>query len=94
MRLRADWRPERIDPAEIVIVLTQAPDTSGALEGLGSPGGLIDKLKSISVVRCDEAAWRFLGISLAGYNALISAALAAVAAAGAAMEWRAGGLNK
>jgi len=23
-------------------------------------------------VRCDEAAWRFLGISLAGYNALIS----------------------
>src|SRR6516225_8337077 len=31
---------------------------SGALEGLGSAGGLIDKLKSITVVRCDEAAWR------------------------------------
>ena len=34
-------------------------------------------------MRCDEAAWRFLGISLAGYNALISAALAAVALLGA-----------
>ncbi len=27
---------------------------------------------------CDEAAWRMLGISMAGYNALISAGLAAV----------------
>jgi disulfide bond formation protein DsbB len=55
---------------------------SGALEGLGSAGGLIDKLQSISVVRCDEAAWRFLGLSLAGYNALISLALAVLAAWG------------
>jgi disulfide bond formation protein DsbB len=30
-------------------------------------------------VRCDEAAWRFLGLSLAGYNVLISLALAAIA---------------
>jgi len=42
------------------------------------------------VVRCDEAAWRFLGLSLAGYNALISFALALIAAAAAAMEWRGG----
>ncbi len=41
------------------------------------------------MVRCDEAAWRFLGLSLAGYNALISLALAAIAAWAAAMEWRA-----
>jgi len=39
-------------------------------------------------VRCDEAAWRFLGISLAGYNAVISLALAIVAAAGTLAEWR------
>src|SRR5262245_57201906 len=63
-------------------------ECSGALEGLGSAGSLADKLKSISVARCDDAAWRFLGISLAGYNALISLALAGVAAWGAAMEWR------
>jgi disulfide bond formation protein DsbB len=30
------------------------------------------------LVRCDEAAWRFLGISLAGYNALISFGVAAM----------------
>lgn len=27
---------------------------------------------ALNVVRCDEAAWRFLGISLAGWNALLS----------------------
>lgn len=32
------------------------------------------------IVLCDEAAWRMLGISMAGYNALISIAMAAVAA--------------
>src|SRR5436190_2034974 len=69
-------------------------ECSGALEGLGTAGGLIDKRQSISVVRCDEAAWRFLGLSLAGYNVLISLALAAIAAWGAAMEWRSGGLNR
>jgi disulfide bond formation protein DsbB len=63
-------------------------ECSGALDDLGSAGGLLNKLQSITVVRCDEAAWRFLGLSLAGYNALISLALAAIAAWGAAMEWR------
>jgi disulfide bond formation protein DsbB len=58
------------------------PDCSGAAT-LGPAGGLMDRLKDIIVVRCDEAAWRFLGISLAGYNAVISAALAAVALVGA-----------
>jgi disulfide bond formation protein DsbB len=45
------------------------------------------------VVRCDEAAWRFLGLSLAGYNALISLALACIAAWAAAMEWRSGDIR-
>ena len=47
-------------------------------------GALIDQLRSTHVVRCDEAAWRFLGLSLAGYNVLVSLALAAVAAFGLA----------
>src|SRR5712675_2286213 len=54
-------------------------DCSGSLESLGSAGTLLQDLDKISVVRCDEAAWRFLGISLAGYNVLIALALAAVA---------------
>jgi disulfide bond formation protein DsbB len=51
----------------------------GEAEGLGSALDIFRKLESINVVRCDEAAWRFLGLSLAGYNALISLALAGVA---------------
>lgn len=54
-------------------------DCSGQLNQLGGPGGLLGQLSTVRVVRCDEAAWRFLGLSLAGYNALISLALAAVA---------------
>jgi disulfide bond formation protein DsbB len=45
---------------------------------------LLDQLRTMRVVRCDEAAWRFLGLSLAGYNVLISLALAGMAALGLA----------
>ena len=58
-------------------------DCSGTIESLGAAGNLLERLESISVVRCDEAAWRFLGLSLAGYNMLISLVLAMVAAWGA-----------
>ena len=54
-------------------------DCSGPIDKLGSAGSLMSRLQSIEVVRCDEAAWRFLGLSLAGYNVLISLALAGVA---------------
>jgi disulfide bond formation protein DsbB len=60
---------------------------AGPLGDLGA-GDLRRRLDTINVVRCDEAPWRFLGLSLAGYNALISLALAAIAAWGAMMEWR------
>ena len=51
---------------------------------LGSFGGgdLLQQIQTTSLVRCDEAAWRFVGLSLAGYNVLISLALAALAAVG------------
>jgi disulfide bond formation protein DsbB len=57
-------------------------ECSGAAT-LGPAGGLLNRLQDIIVVRCDEAAWRFLGISLAGYNAAIGAVLAMVALVGA-----------
>jgi disulfide bond formation protein DsbB len=57
-------------------------DCSGPVTDFTAKGPLLDQLQSIRVVRCDEAAWRFLGISLAGYNVLVSLALAAVAAFG------------
>ena len=57
-------------------------DCSGPVTDFTTKGPLLDQLRSIRVVRCDEAAWRFLGVSLAGYNVLISLALAVVAALG------------
>jgi len=63
-------------------------DCSGDFGGVGA-GGLLKELQSIHVPRCDEAAWTFLGISLAGYDALISLALAAIAGAGLWAGWKA-----
>ena len=57
-------------------------DCSGPMTDFTTNGPLLSQLQSIHVVRCDEAAWRFLGLSLAGYNVLISLALAAIAALG------------
>jgi len=57
-------------------------ECSGPITDFRAQGSILNQLTSISLVRCDEAAWRFLGLSLAGYNVLISLALAAVAAVG------------
>jgi disulfide bond formation protein DsbB len=63
-------------------------ECSGPLTDLSAGGDLLSSLTNLTLVRCDEAAWRFLGLSLAGYDVLISLALAAVAAWGAAAAWR------
>jgi disulfide bond formation protein DsbB len=54
-------------------------DCSGPLVDLGSAGNLLQRLETEKVIRCDEVQWRFLGLSLAGYNVLISLAMAAIA---------------
>jgi disulfide bond formation protein DsbB len=54
-------------------------DCSGPIQSFGRASDLLRQLNSVHVVRCDAAAWRFLGVSLAGYNVLISLALAAIA---------------
>jgi disulfide bond formation protein DsbB len=43
----------------------------------------LNRLNQVRVVSCTDAAWRLFGISLAGWNVLISLALAAIAAAAA-----------
>lgn len=50
--------------------------------GAGLTGGLPD-LSTAHVVRCDEAQWRFLGLSFAGWNVVVSCGMAAVALWGA-----------
>ena len=52
-------------------------------------GSLLDQLDKVKVVPCDVVQWRFLGISLAGYNALISLLMAAIAAWGIAKSAKA-----
>ncbi|CAN5361138.1 disulfide bond formation protein B [soil metagenome] len=54
-------------------------DCSGPIVDFGSTGNLLDGLNKVKVIRCDEVQWRFLGLSLAGYNALISLGMAALA---------------
>jgi disulfide bond formation protein DsbB len=59
-------------------------ECTGPLLDFGKAGNLLDNLDKVKVIRCDEVQWRFLGISLAGYNVLISLAMAALAAWGIA----------
>ena len=58
-------------------------DCSGPITGFGSAANMLNRLQDIRIVRCDEAAWRLFGISLAGYDVLVSLALAAAAVWGA-----------
>jgi disulfide bond formation protein DsbB len=65
--------------------LWQGPtDCTGPVGNLGSAGTLLERLDTAKVIRCDEVQWRFLGLSLAGYNVLISLLMAAIAAWGIA----------
>jgi disulfide bond formation protein DsbB len=54
-------------------------ECTGAFELKWGEGRIVDT----PVVRCDEASWRFLGLSFAGWNVVVSAVLAGIAAYGA-----------
>jgi disulfide bond formation protein DsbB len=63
--------------------LWQGPtDCTGPVGNLGSATNLLERLDTVKVIRCDEVQWRFLGLSLAGYNVVISLLMAAIAAWG------------
>lgn len=71
----------------------------GWWEGTTSCGGgggattleaLKQQVMSAPLVRCDEVAWSFLGLSMAAWNGLFALALAGVAAAGARRSGRGG----
>jgi len=59
--------------------LWAGPQECSGDPNFGRAGSLLEQLNTVIVVRCDEAAWRLFGVSLAGYNAVISAALGCVA---------------
>lgn len=53
-----------------------APTGAGGLSG--NAGSLLQQMQTARVVNCSQAALRILGLSLAGWNAVICAILAAV----------------
>ena len=59
---------------------------TGPLEHASSAEDFLKQLESVKVARCDAPALRILGLSLAGWNALISGALAALGVAGLRFE--------
>jgi disulfide bond formation protein DsbB len=70
--------------------LWAGPQECSGDPNFGRTGSLIEQLNTVRVVRCDEAAWRLFGLSLAGYNVLISAALAGIALWGLRAVYRYG----
>jgi disulfide bond formation protein DsbB len=61
--------------------LWQGPTAcTGAMTGPANAASLLEQLQTIKVVRCDAVNLRVFGLSLANWNILISAALAAFAA--------------
>lgn len=57
--------------------ITSCAGTGNTLGGMGA-GDLLSLDGPLAVVRCDEAAWVFLGISMAGWNALFSLVLGGI----------------
>ena len=57
----------------------EGPDTctSNTIDGLSSEQ-LMDQILNAPLIRCDEVAWALMGLSMAGWNALLSFALAGV----------------
>ncbi len=62
----------------------QGPTSCSAGAPSSAPlGNILDSIRNIRAVPCNEAAWRLFGVSLAGYNALVSLVAAVIALAGA-----------
>jgi len=62
-------------------------DCSGPIDKFGAASTMLQQLQRVSIVRCDEAAWRLFGISMAGYDVFVSLGLAIVGLWGARGAW-------
>jgi len=61
---------------------TGPTECTGALDRAASVSDFLKQLETVKAVRCDSAALRILGLSLAGWNAVISVGLVVLAAFG------------
>ena len=62
------------------------PTSCAGGAGFADPNSVLPDLTRGRVVSCTEAQWRLFGISFAGYNALISLVIAAIALCGALLS--------
>jgi disulfide bond formation protein DsbB len=60
-------------------ILTGPQGCSGNINFSGNASAILDTLLSTKPVRCDEVPWSFLGVSMAGWNFIISFLLSAYA---------------
>ncbi|MCY4049416.1 MAG: disulfide bond formation protein B [Hyphomicrobiales bacterium] len=58
----------------------QGPAACSGAEPPTSIDDLLKRLQEPPPPRCDEASWRLMGLSLSGYNAIVSACLSALGA--------------
>ena len=73
------WTARLADPPPgLGPALAAAVERVEAEASLWRPDSDLCRLNAAPVVRCDQPAFVFLGLSMAGWNALASAALAAV----------------
>jgi disulfide bond formation protein DsbB len=63
-------------------------DCTGSIDKPAAMGDFLKQLQTVKVVRCDEVAMRIFGLSLAAWNMVIAAGLAALAFLGAALSFR------
>ncbi|MCE6959346.1 disulfide bond formation protein B [Cereibacter sphaeroides] len=68
---------------------TECTGLTGAADQ--APGDLFAQIMAASLVRCDEIAWQMAGISMAGWNGIVSAGIVALGAWGA---WQARSLRR
>jgi disulfide bond formation protein DsbB len=66
----------------------QGTQACGARAPAGSLEELRTRLLAAPVVRCDAPQWTLLGVTMAGYNVLLSGGLAALALLGAWRAWK------
>ena len=59
---------------------------SGGVAVEWGEGGVASAIERAEVVSCSDASWRMAGLSFAGWNAVISALLAGIAAYGASLR--------
>ena len=57
---------------------------------VGGVDDLLDQLENATPPSCTDAAWRLLGLSFAGWNAIVSALLAGLGLYAARLAWRRG----